>query len=250
MRLNIGNRPVKKRQIVEAVDDIMNDIISGASTETESDDEDDDDDDDDECLDGECEDDDDFDLDDLSDEDLAAFSDEMSKVTLDEIEGNDTDEVDLSPEEEMHADDMMSVAATSMLVNDELNAEERAEFAKHEGAIAINEGFMTEADVNQIAYEAGLVTEAKYNNKMIIRLDAASKKKQLYQLAVLICARAHQSPDYVKYKKVMKMKKLLRHKMERQYHAEAVKRMKVYFARLRNSKSTQLKNIGNKMDKK
>ena len=230
--------------------ELVSAIPSGYATE------DDDDDDEDEvtdqlnALDDDEDDDDDIDFDDLSDDELAALGKELGGDVLGDLDSDDSGEkVDLTPDEEMHADDMMSVAATSMLVNDELNAEERAEFAKEEGAIAVNEGFMTESDVNQIAYEAGLVQEAKYNNKMIIKLDAASKKKQLYQLAVLICGQAHQDPDYIRYKKVMKMKKILRHKMEQKYHAEAVKRMKIYYARLRNSKSPKLNAIGNKVVK-
>ena len=193
-------------------------------------------------------DDDDFDPDDMSDEELAALDKELSNGALDSVI-DDENEVDLSPEEEIQADDMMSIAATTMLVNDELNAEERAEFVQTHGETAVNEGFMSAVDVNELAMEAGLVQEGKYTNKMIIRLDAESKKKQLYALAVNVSAAAHGDPDYVKLKKVMKMRKILRAKLDRKYHAEATKRMKIYFARLRKSKAPALAKIGEKFSK-
>lgn len=194
--------------------------------------------------------DDDFDPDDMSDSELAALDAELGGDAVDTVIDNhssdDDEEVDLSPREEMEADDLMSMAATSMLVNDELSTEEKAEFVKTEAAIAVEEGFMTESDVNQLAIETGLVQEARYNNRMIIKLDAASKKKQLYALAVNVCAASHRDPDYVKLKKVMKIRKILRAKLDRKYHTEATKRMKIYYARLRHSKSGMLSKIASK----
>lgn len=185
--------------------------------------------------------DDDFDPDDMDDEELANIDSELV--------GGDDAQVSLSPEEEIKADDMMSVAATTLLVNDELNVEEKVEFLKNEAQTAINEGFMTATDVNQMSQNLGLVTEANYNRKMIIRLDAESKKKQLYALAINVSAAAHNDPDYIKLKKVMKMRKILRAKLEKKYHSEAMKRMKIYYARLRNSKSNTLKEVGKKNSK-
>lgn len=193
--------------------------------------------------------DDDFNPDDMSDEELAALDAELSDDAIDSVVDSE-DEVDLSPEEEIEADDMMSLAATTFLVNDELNAQERAEFVQTQGEIAVNEGFMSETDVNEIALESGLVQEANYNKKMIIRLDAESKKKQLYALAINVSAAAHGDPDYIKLKKVMKMRKILRAKLERKYHGEATKRMKIYFNRLRRSKSGVLSKIGDKLANK
>lgn len=180
---------------------------------------------------------DDFDPDNLSDEELENMDRELSADVIDSVADDGEGEVELSPEEEMEADDMMSVAATTMLVKDQLNAQERAEFLKDEAQVkcAINEGFLTDADVNEMMIEAGLVTEAKYNNRMIIKLDAASKKKQLYALAVNVSAAAHHDPDWIKYKKCIKLKKLLHAKLERKYKSEAAKRARVYFKRINKS---------------
>ena len=197
---------------------------------------------------------DDIDLDDLSDEDLAALDDEdISDDDIDNIVGGDEEEIHLSPEEEIKADDMMSVAATTALVKDELNTEEKVEFIKNESGIAVSEGFMTATDVNEMSVELGLikesddmVTEAKYGNRMIIKLNKDAKQKQLYALAVNVSAAAHGDPDYVKYKKVMKMRRILRARMAKKYHGEAMRRMKVYFKRLQSSKSGILAKIAGK----
>lgn len=189
------------------------------------------------------------DVDEMTDAELAALDAELGGDGLSAAANDeDEDEVTLSPEEEIEADDMMKVAATTVLINDEMNAEERCAFLQTESEVlaAINEGFLTESDINELAVEAGLVTEANLNQKMIIRLDAASRKKQLYALGVTVSAAAHNDPDYIKYKKVLRAKKILRKKLEKKYHAEATKRMKVYFARLRNSKSQKLSAMAKK----
>lgn len=187
--------------------------------------------------------DDDLNPDDLDDDELQKLDAELSGGS-----SNSDNEEKLTPEEEIQADDMMAVAATTFLVNDKLSGDEKKEFCSSESetAAAVREGFMTEADINELAAECGLMTEARYTNKMIIRLDAESKKKQLYALAVNVSAAAHNDPDYIKLKKVMKMRKILRAKLERKYHSEATKRMKVYYNRLRNSKSNTLRKIGSK----
>lgn len=195
----------------------------------------------------------DFNADDLSDEELEALDKELGGEAVDSIAGvDDLGEEELSPDEEVEADDMMSVAATSMLINDELNAEEKADFAANESEIrtAINEGFMTESDANELASECNMVKEAAYNQKMIIRLNAEAKKKQLYAVAVNVSAAAHNDPDYRRLRKVMHARKILRARLAKKYHSEAMKRMKIYFNRLRKSRSSVLKKIADKVSGK
>ena len=191
-----------------------------------------------------------FDADDLSDEELEALDKELSGEAIDSVSGtDDLGEEDLTPDEEVEADDMMSVAATSLLVNDELNADEKASFAANESEIrtAINEGFMTEADANELAAQADIIKESAYNQKMIIRLNAEAKKKQLYAVAVNVSAAAHNDPDYRKLRKVMHARKILRARLAKKYHGEAVKRMRIYFNRLKKSRSSVLKKIADKV---
>lgn len=197
------------------------------------------------------EDDDELDVDDLSSEELDELDDELTDDYVDDLVG-DQDEITLSPEEEMEADDMMSTAATTIVVNDELNATEKAEFLEsaEQLQIAVNEGLLLESDINDMMYDLGMVTEGhKYNKKMLIRLDKKSKMKQLYSLAVNVSACAHHDPDYLKLKKVLRMRKQLRARLRKKYHAEAMKRMKVYYKRLTSSKSSVLSKIGKKLSK-
>lgn len=246
-------------------EDVMNVITESEEEEVEDDDHDEEDDDHEDHEDHEAdghdhdedaaaaaddaEDDiDEFDPDAMSDEELADMDRQLSADVIDSVSDDGEEEVSLSPEEEMEADDMMSVAATTMLVKDQMNAQERAEFLKDEAQVrcAINEGFLTDADVNELMTECGLVEdgdvalEARYNNKMIIKLDAASKKKQLYALAVNVSAAAHHDPDWIKYKKCIRLKKLLHAKLERKYKSEATKRARVYFKRLNKSGAPSL----------
>lgn len=199
------------------------------------------------------EDDDDFDPDDLDDEALAELDAELSDDQLDAL--NDEDEkgeVELSPEEEQDADDMMGVAATTVLIKDEMNKDEQKKFIESTADVqaAINEGLLLESDINEMAAELGLFTEKKnYNKKMIIRLDKESKKKQLFALAVNVSAAAHNDPDYRKLKKVNRMRKILRSKLVRKYKSEANKRMKIYFRKLTTSSSGPLAAIGKALHK-
>lgn len=192
------------------------------------------------------------DFDEYDDEELADLDRELSG-DLDDAYSDDEDEEELDSDAEMEADDMMSMAATTLLVNDELNADEKRDFVENEADIAMREGFMTDADVNMIieSYSDNddYFSEAKYNKPMMIRLDAESKKKQLYALAINVCAAANNDSDYRKLKKVLRLRKILRAKLDKKYHGQAVKRMKVYFNRLRKSKSPVLSNIAKKVDK-
>lgn len=205
--------------------------------------EDDDDDDDDE-------DDDDLDDDDLLNLDKELRDDDNTDIDDDD---DDEDEVDLTPDEELKADDMMSLAATTMLVNDELNDDEKKEFAESDNdmRIAVNEGFMTESDVNDLrAAVSDVYTEGKnYNKKMIIRLDKDAKMKQLRALGIRVSAAAHRDTDYMMYKKATRIKRAKWKKLEKKYGREGEKRAKIYFNRLRNSKSNVLSSVAKKIDK-
>ena len=193
--------------------------------------------------------DDDDDIDSLSDDELEQLDQELSGKMIDSVVGRETPQK-LSPDEEMQADDMMSVAATAAIVNDEMNAEEKAHFIESERdvQIAINEGLLMESDIQDIANAAGkFITENNYNKKMIIRLDKNAKMKQLYAIGVNVSAAAHKDPDYYKLKKVNRIRRTLQSKLRKKYHGEALKRMRVYMKRLMSSKSKTLSNIGKKI---
>ena len=197
-------------------------------------------------------DDDDFDyLDDMSDDELDSLDDDIEDDNISAVLPDEPEER-LSADEEQQADDMMGIAATTILVNNEMNAEEKAAFIESERdcQIAVNEGLLLESDINEIAESVGLVQEKNYNKKMIIRLDKDAKMKQLYAVGINVSAASHNDPDYRKLKKVNRVRKTLRAKLRRKYHGEALKRMKIYFKRLRSSKSGPLAKLGQKFDKK
>lgn len=203
-------------------------------------------------LDAEDEDDDDdFDyMDDMSDAELDALDDDIEDDNIATVLSDEPEER-LSADEEQQADDMMGVAATTILVNNEMNAEEKAAFIESERdcQIAVNEGLLLESDINEIAESVGLFQEKNYNKKMIIRLDKDAKMKQLYAVGINVSAASHNDPDYRKLKKVNRVRKTLRAKLRRKYHGEAMKRMKIYFKRLRASKSGPLAKLGEKFSK-
>lgn len=193
----------------------------------------------------------DIDLDDLSDEELSQMEDELENQEIDNIVG-EPEQVDLDPEEEKVADDLMAVSATTELINNELNAEERAQFyeSARDTQIAVYEGFLLESDIQDgREIDDDFFTESKMWRKTMVRFSKDDRKKQLYSVAVNVSARAHNDPLYFKYQKILKARKLYKRKLEKKYHAEAIKRMKVYFNRLKNSKSSVLANIGKKFSK-
>lgn len=191
---------------------------------------------------------DEIDLSGLSDEELDEMEDELRDSDLDDVVG-DVEPVELSAEEEREADDLMCLAGTTELLKSELNAEERAEFleSSKETQIAVFEGFLLESDVAPAAETDEVMTEAKMWNKTTIRFSKEDRKAQLYAVALNVSARAHNDPDFLKLQRVQKMRRILKRKIQKKYHAEAVRRMKVYFNRLRSSKSTVLSALGKKV---
>lgn len=215
----------------------------------ESDDYDDEDDDEDEK---EYDDFDDFtdSLTDLSDDELDELEQKLNDSDIDELSGaNDEEDVRLSSDEERKADELMSVAATTELIKNEMNAEEKSDFVESSEYIqaAIEEGFLLESDIDMIESMVKPITEASwYATKQRIQLGKEARMKQLWALAVQVCARAHNDPDYKKLQKIYKLKRLYRARLEKKYNTEAKKRMKTYIARLKNSKSKPLNDIAKK----
>ena len=220
-----------------------------------SDDQDDDDDDDDDMDDLDDDDEDEFDLEGLSDAELAALDADLGGDTIYIIaNADDAEKVELDPNEEREADDMMGVAATAVLINDEMSSDEKKELAEstRDVQIAINEGLLLESDIDTMLESVSMdeiFTEGRYDKKMLIRLDKNAKMKQLFSLGVNVSASAHRDPDYIKYKKVLRMRKILKARLTKKYHAEAMKRMKIYFKRLNNSKSNILSKLAKKVSK-
>jgi hypothetical protein len=216
---------------------------------------DDDDDDDVEDID-------DIDVSDLSDEDLDRLEDalknsDVEDVTINVVDDDDDDEDDtevkLTPAEDKEADDMMSLAATTQLVQSELNDDEQKKFYESsiDAPVAVYEGFLLESDVEAyLNSEDDMFTESKrFYNKNVVRFTKQARMHQLYAIAVNVSARAHNDTMYNAYKKILRKRRILRAKLDKKYHNEAVKRMKVYIKRLSSSKSPVLNKIGKNLKK-
>lgn len=227
------------------------------------DDEDDDDDDLDDDVDDDGEEDDDVDDDDLDDmaDDIANMSDDDLNdmaSSLKEPMVPDGPEVSLTPDEEMHADDLMQVAGAAALIRGEMNAEERTALVESVSdlRIGMTEGFLNDSLIMDLKESVSDVTmddddaftEAKIYNKTTVRMSKKARLNQLFEIAVITCARAHNDPSYAKYKKACKIKKFYRAQMRQRYRSEAMKRMKILFARLKQSKSPIIKSLGKKVD--
>lgn len=191
----------------------------------------------------------DIDLSELSDDELDEMEEDLRDSDLDDVVG-DVEPVELTAEEEREADDLMCLAGTTELIKSELSADERKAFLESatETQVAVFEGFLLESDVLHASEKDDeVMTEAKMYNKTTVRFSREDRKAQLYAVALNVSARAHNDPDYIKLQKVQKIRRVLKKKIQRKYHAEAVRRMKVYYNRLRSSKSPVLSNLGKKL---
>ena len=191
----------------------------------------------------------DVDLSGLTDEELNELEEDLRDSDIDDLI-DDVEPVELTADEEREADDLMSLAGTTELLRSELNVEERAAFLEsaRETQIAVFEGFLLESDVLPVSEEENeVMTEAKLYNKTTVRFSREDRKAQLYAVALNVSARAHNDPDYIKLQKVQKIRRVLKKKIQKKYHAEAVRRMKVYFNRLKASKSSVLSALGKKL---
>ena len=191
---------------------------------------------------------DDIDLSDLSDEELDEMEAELRDSDLDDVVG-DIEPVELTADEEREADDLMSLAGTTELLRSELSADEREKFFESatETQIAVFEGLLLESDVSNASSNDEVVTEAKLYNKTTVRFSKEDRKAQLYAVALNVSARAHNDPDFVKLQRVQKVRRILKRRIQKKYHSEALRRMKVYFNRLKSSKSSVLAAIGKKL---
>ena len=245
----------------------MDEIQKDLKMESDDDDDDDEDDDEDDDLDDDEEDDDQED-DDVDDDDLDDMADDIANMSDDDLNDMasslkepmvpDGPEVSLTPDEEMHADDLMQVAGAAALIRGEMNAEERTALVESVSdlRIGMTEGFLNDSlimDLKESVSDATMddddaFTEAKIYNKTTVRMSKKARLNQLFEIAVITCARAHNDPSYAKYKKACKIKKFYRAQMRQRYRSEAMKRMKILFARLKQSKSPIIKSLGKKVD--
>lgn len=253
--------------LLEEEEDDLEKLYSDKQIEKDlklEDDEDDDfDDDDDDDVDPDDIDDDDMDddldsvmddLGDLTDDDLDQVEDNLKDD--DDEEDDDVEQVRLNPDEEIEADNLMQVAGTASLIRSEMNMDERAEFLESSADLttAKLEGFINDSVIQEMEEMSKPIDleetfqEAKIYNKNTVRLNKEARLAQLFAIAVYSSARAHNDPEYKKWKKAKKVARYYSANMRRKYKSEATKRMRVLFARLKSSKSPIVKDLGKKVD--
>lgn len=263
------NRPLPSQTFTESPDEVVddNDMEEGFDNENddfdldteegcgsgaecgyrneESDEEDEDDDylDD---LDDELDNDEDFDYGDDEDDD---YDDEDEPEDEDECaELEEKPAAPLTGEADVQADNMMAMAATPMLIRDELSAEESvAFFNSSEAEIAVSEGFLTESDIDDVfdedVYEEGVFA----NPNKPFKMTKAARFKQLYELSLQIEARQHKDPKYKTLQKAYSVERKIKKDWRKKYHTLALKRAKKYLKKLMTSKSPILNSIGKKL---
>lgn len=253
--------------LLEEEEDDLEKLYSDKQIEKDlklEDDDDDDFDDDDDDVDPDDIDDDDMDddldsvmddLGDLTDDDLDQVEDNL-KDDDDENDDDDVEQVRLNPDEEIEADNLMQVAGTASLIRSEMNMDERAEFLESSADLttAKLEGFINDSVIQEMEEMSKPIDldetfqEAKIYNKNTVRLNKEARLAQLFAIAVYSSARAHNDPEYKKWKKAKKVARYYSANMRRKYKSEATKRMRVLFARLKSSKSPIVKDLGKKVD--
>lgn len=157
------------------------------------------------------------------------------------------DEPDLSPEEDAEADKLINLAATPVVLKEELSPEEVTEFAQgYEYGIACDEGFLLENCEVELCTPS-IFTEAKFYNKNMVRMTKEARTNQLFEICVQAIARAKNDPIYWKLHKVQIARRRLKGMLRQKYKAPAMKKAREYLIRLRASKSPVLSKAASKM---
>ena len=155
---------------------------------------------------------------------------------------------ELSPEEDEEADKLINLAATPVVLKEELSPEEITEFAEsYEYQIACDEGFLLESCEAEFFNTASLITEAKFYNKNMVRMTKEARTNQLFEICVQAIARAKNDPIYWKLHKVQIARRRLKGLLRERYKGPAMKKAREYLIRLRASKSPVLAKAANKM---
>lgn len=157
------------------------------------------------------------------------------------------DEPELSPEEDAEADKLINLAATPVVLKEELSPEEVTEFARgYEYQIGCDEGFLLE-DCEMELCAPSIFTEAKFYNKNMVRMTKEARTNQLFEICVQAIARAKNDPIYWKLHKVQIARRRLKGMLRQKYKAQAMKKARDYLIRLRASKSSVLAKAASKM---
>lgn len=210
-----------------------------------------------ECtVNGDLDDDDDYDMDDDEDEE----DEDDDEDEEDDFEGkyrkpvsvdDPTPAEPVDAEDDAEADHAMNLAATPMLLQEELTESDCAKMCESgEMDILVDEGFMMEADIGLLGYEDDFMEGVFAPEGRPFKMTKKARFQQLYALSLQIEARAHHDPFYPKMQKAYKIERTIKKGWEKRYGALAKRRALRYLKRLQQSKSATVKKIVNNIVKK
>lgn len=206
-----------------------------------------------ECdVNGDLDDDDDDDYE-MDDDDEDEDDEEDSKYPKPTSVDDPTPAAPVDAEDDAEADHAMNLAATPMLLQDELSEDDCGKMCESgELDILVDEGFMLESDI-------ALLEANTYDDFMEgvfapegrpFKMTKKARFQQLYALSLQIEARAHHDPFYPKMQKTYKIERAIKRGWEKRYGPLAKRRALKYLKRLAKSKSPTVKKIVSKMIKK
>ena len=195
----------------------------------------------------------DFDDDDEEDDEDEDDEEEGSKYRMPTSVDDPTPAEPVDEEDDAEADHAMNLAATPMLLQEELTEADCGKMCESgEMDILVDEGFLMESDIGLLGYDSdedfmeGVFAPESRPYKMTKK----ARFQQLYALSLQIEARAHHDPFYPKMQKAYKIERTIKKGWEKRYGALAKRRALRYLKRLSKSKSPTVKKIVNKMIKK
>lgn len=196
-------------------------------------------------------DDDEYEMDDDEDEDEDDDDEEGGKYRMPTSVDDPTPAEPVDAEDDAEADHAMNLAATPMLLQEELTEADCGKMCESgEMDILVDEGFMMEADIGLLGYEDDFMEGVFAPEGRPFKMTKKARFQQLYALSLQIEARAHHDPFYPKMQKAYKIERTIKKGWEKRYGALAKRRALRYLKRLSQSKSPTVKKIVNKMVKK
>ena len=193
----------------------------------------------------------------VNDDDIdPTLDDDVTPEDIDDVNTltDDDENVELSPEEELEANRIIDLAATPIILKNELGTDALQEFCNSDDyTTAVDEGLLEESSLDMLLESMGdlfndeVYTEAKFFSKNKVQFTKEARMNQLFEVCVQAVARAKKDPLYFKLAKVQKLRRNLKAKLRAKYRTAAMKKAKEYLVRLKKSRSGVLSNMANKM---
>lgn len=160
----------------------------------------------------------------------------------------------LEGEDDTDADNMMTIVATPMILNDTLTEEEARDFLESGDAdIAIAEDLLLEEAMDEMVGDLYASGDQAYTESVFAspnrpyKMTKKARFNQLYELSLQIEARYHHDPFVPRIEKAYKIERQIKAGWRKRYGALAKKRAMNYLKRLMHSNSKGLKKAAKRM---